>query len=94
MTRYLVYSPVAPDVDVIEQSPRSTRPFRESRGIAFHNGKQHAREAMLQILDQLSNSYGVINLGGVERPTSSAADPAVLDQLARECDWAIVGACD
>ena len=94
MQRYIVYKPVAPDVEEIERTTRSNKAFRESRAIAFHNGKQHAREAMLHIIDQLSQRYGVINAGGVGRPTSAAADPSVIDQVAQECDWAIVGACD
>ena len=94
MTQYLVYKPVAEEMGAIEVGARSTRSFHESRAIAFHNGKQHARDAMLHVIDALSTRYGVINLGGVARPTSAAADPAVIDDVASRCDWALVGACD
>ncbi len=94
MALYVVYKPVAEEVATIEVGARSTRTFQESRAIAFHNGKQHARDAMLHIIDELSTRYGVINLGGVGRPTSAAADPAVIEEVANRCDWALVGACD
>ena len=94
MTRFLVYNPVATEVEVAEPRPRTDRAFRESRALVFHNDKPHAREAMLHIVDELSSRYGIINLGGVARPTSTSPDPAVFDQVARDCDWAIVGACD
>lgn len=94
MTRYVVYKPVAEEMARIEVGARSTLSFQESRAIAFHNGKQHARDAMLHIIDSLSARYGVINLGGVGRPTSAAADPAVIEEVAGRCDWALVGACD
>ncbi len=94
MTRYIVYKPVAEEVVSIEMGARSTHSFQESRAIAFHNGKQHARDAMLQIIDELSARYGIINLGGVGRPTSAAADSELIDDVASRCDWALVGACD
>ena len=94
MTRYVLYKPVAAEVATVEPGARSQRDFRESRAIAFHNGKQHARETMLHIIDALSERYGVINVGGVGRPTSAAADPAVIDEVASKADWALVGACD
>jgi hypothetical protein len=94
MTRFVVYNPVAPEPARVEAGARSTGSFRESRAIAFHNGKQHARDAMLHIIEELSTQYGVVNLGGVGRPTSAAADPAVIDDVASRCDWALVGACD
>ena len=94
MTRFVVYKPVAAETATVEVGARSTGDFRESRAIAFHNGKQHARDAMLHIIEELSSRYGVVNLGGVGRPTSAAADPAVIDDVASRCDWALVGACD
>jgi hypothetical protein len=94
VTLFTLYKPVAAEVATVEAGARSARGFHESRAIAFHNGKQHAREAMLQIIEDLSARYGVINLGAVGRPTSAAADPAVIDEVAERCDWALVGACD
>jgi hypothetical protein len=95
MTKFVVYDPVAPEPAAeLTSSARPTTSFYESRAVAYTNLKQHATEAMQHIIDGLSPKYGVINVGTVSRPVTNAPDPEMLDKLAQDCDWVLVGSAD
>lgn len=68
--------------------------LRESVVGVLENGKQHAKLIMEEIAKDLGTRYGVIHGMTRHKPVSTPADPAILDELAKSVDWALVGSAD
>ncbi len=93
LAKILVHNPTAPAPNATEALGAMTS-LRESRAGVLANQKQYAALLITSIVDALSERYGVIKALTGSRSTTSAADPAQLDEFAKACDWVITGSAD
>jgi hypothetical protein len=93
LAKVLIYNPRATPPS--ESTALQTMvPLRESRAGVFPNVKQHAGLLMNSMVDALGARYGVIKAMTGSRPSSSRADPALIEQFAASCDWVVTGSAD
>lgn len=88
-----LHNPTAPEPaaqDGLQDMPE----LRESVVAVLENGKQHAKLILEEIAKDLGQRYGVIHSITRNKPVSTPADPAILDELAKSADWVLVGSAD
>lgn len=88
-----LHNPTAPEPPP-EGDLRDMPELRESVVGVLENGKQHAQLILEEIAKDLGQRYGVIHAMTRHKPVSTPADPAILDELAKSCDWVLVGSAD
>jgi hypothetical protein len=88
-----LHNPTAPEPAAVGE-PEEFPEIRESIVGVLENGKQHAELVMTSIAEELGQRYGVIHSMTRHKPVSTPADPAILDELAAESDWVMVGSAD
>lgn len=93
MATVQIHNPQAPEPQV-QTRLADLRWLPESRAGIFPNRKPNAELVMTKIVDELGLKYGVVKAMVGHRPTGSRPDVAVIDELARRCDWVIVGSGD
>jgi len=77
-----------------QAAPEEFPDVRESVVGVLENGKQHAKLLLEEIAKDLGLRYGVIHGMTRHKPTSTPADPGILDEMANSVDWALVGSAD
>ncbi len=69
--------------------------LKNKRVGVIDDSKVNAKEWLKELTDILDERYGIADLKYHAKPSASKpADPAVVEELARECDYVIVGVGD
>ena len=93
MSNVELHNPTAPEASA-QGSVQDLPEIRESIVAVLENGKQHAELILTQIAKNLSEKYGVVHSMTRHKPVSTPTDPAILDELAANADWVLVGSAD
>ena len=89
-----VYDPTAPAIIAgANLAPRLHR-LRGTRAGILDNVKPNAGILMAAIVDSLKDEYGIASVTVRNKPVAGPASPAVVADLARECDFVLVGSAD
>lgn len=69
--------------------------LKNKRVGVIDDSKVNAKEYLKELTDLLDERFGIASLKYHAKPSASKpADPAVVEELARECDYVIVGVGD
>lgn len=93
MTQVALHNPTAPEPEA-QGETQDMPELRESVVGVLENGKQHAKLILEEIAKDLGQRYGVIHSMTRNKPVSTPADPAILDELSKSSDWVLVGSAD
>ena len=93
--RYVLVDPTTlPIVPEFEGAPRLDDLSNKRVGI-IDDSKVNAKEYLEQLTDLLNERFGIENIKYHAKPSASKpADPAVVAEMAEECDYVIVGVGD
>lgn len=93
--RYALVDPTTlPTVAEFEGAPRLAD-LRDKRVGVIDDSKVNAREYLEQLTDLLDERFGIASIKYHAKPSASKpADPAVVAEMAAECDYVIVGVGD
>ena len=93
--RYTLIDPTTlPIVPEFEGAPRLTD-LNDKRVGVIDDSKVNAKEYLEQLTDLLNERFGVASIKYHAKPSASKpADPAVVAEMAEECDYVIVGIGD
>ena len=69
--------------------------LKNKRVGVIDDSKVNAKEWLKELTDLLDERFGIANLKYHAKPSASKpADPAIVEELARQCDYVIVGVGD
>ena len=93
--RMLVVDPTTkPVAAAFEGAPR----LRDLSGLRLgliDDSKKNAKEFLEEVADVLKERYGVASVKYHAKPSASKpAEPSVIEEMAKECDYVIVGVGD
>ena len=93
--RYVLVDPTTlPIVPEFEGAPRLDD-LNDKRVGVIDDSKVNAREYLEQLTDLLNERFGIASIKYHAKPSASKpADPAVIAEMAEECDYVIVGIGD
>ncbi|MYE54287.1 MAG: hypothetical protein F4X34_03710 [Chloroflexi bacterium] len=93
--RYVLVDPTTlPIVPEFEGAPRLDD-LRDKRVGIIDDSKVNAKEYLEQLTDLLDERFGVASIKYHAKPSASKpADPTVVAEMAKECDYVIVGIGD
>lgn len=94
-TRITLIDPTTqPIVPEFEGAPRLSDLANKRVGV-IDDSKVNAKEYLAQLTDMLNERFGIASLKYHAKPSASKpADPAVVAEMAQECDYIIVGVGD
>lgn len=93
MEKLIVLDPTAEVV--VARAERAIRPEKFTTVGLVDNGKANAAELLKKVADRLAEKHPGLQFKYYRKPElSKPAPPALLDQLAAECDVALVGIGD
>ena len=90
-TKHMLVDPVAkPKVPGFTPAPR-LRDLTDRRVGLIDDSKENAKELLEEMVGLLRERYGVASVKYHRKPSASKiADPAVIQELSKECDFVIV----
>ena len=93
--RYVLVDPTTlPIVPEFEGAPRLDDLNNKHVGV-IDDSKVNAKEYLEQLTDLLDERFGIASIKYHAKPSASKpADPAVVAEMAKECDYVIVGIGD
>ena len=93
--RYTLIDPTTlPIVPEFQGAPRLDDLSNKRVGV-IDDSKVNAKEYLEQLTDLLDERFGVVSIKYHAKPSASKpADPAVVAEMAEECDYVIVGIGD
>ena len=93
--RYVLVDPTTlPIVPEFEGAPRLDDLSNKRVGV-IDDSKVNAKEYLEQLTDLLNERFGITSIKYHAKPSASKpADPAVVAEMAEECDYVIVGVGD
>lgn len=93
--RYVLVDPTTlPMVPEFEGAPRLDDLHDKHVGV-IDDSKVNAKEYLEQLTDLLNERFGIASIKYHAKPSASKpADPAVVAEMAEECDYVIVGVGD
>lgn len=93
--RYVLVDPTTlPIVPEFEGAPRLDDLSNKRVGV-IDDSKVNAKEYLEQLTDLLNERFGIASIKYHAKPSASKpADPAVVAEMAEECDYVIVGIGD
>ncbi len=93
--RYVLIDPTTlPVVPEFEGAPRLDDLSNKRVGV-IDDSKVNAKEYLEQLTDLLNERFGIESIKYHAKPSASKpADPAVVAEMAEECDYVIVGVGD
>ena len=93
--RYVLVDPTTlPIVPEFQGAPRLDN-LNDKRVGVIDDSKVNAKEYLEQLTDLLNERFGIASIKYHAKPSASKpADPAVVAEMAEECDYVIVGIGD
>ena len=93
--RYVLVDPTTlPIVPEFEGAPR-LEDLNDKRVGVIDDSKVNAKEYLEQLTGLLDERFGITSIKYHAKPSASKpADPAVISEMAKECDYVIVGIGD